>query len=83
MNTNKKQHSHSVIMEIRILLFLSIFYVAYSSPLQRDNDPYSREKLQERLKRIQGTLEEGRDSDTDGEYTRYLKELMANHPGMN
>lgn len=76
-------------IQVLLLLFVCLFSFVYSSPVEKEKDPYSRQALQERLKKLQKSLNEdenqgenqGENDDSEGEYTRYLKELMANNPG--
>ena len=69
-------------MEIKVVVvFFAVFTVSTCSPFKKIPD--EDKTLQERLQKLQESMEPGRDSNSQQqEYTRYWEELLSNNPGM-
>ncbi len=67
-------------MELKVfVVFFVVFTVTTCSPFKKISD--DDQTLKERLNKLQESLEPGRDSNSQQEYTRYWEELLSNNPG--
>ena len=58
---------------------LVLFTISSTSPLE--NQRRERDSISDRLKRMQESLQMGKDAKGTVEYERYWRELLANNPG--